>query len=139
MLGILSGTKRVKYLDENIKSLDVRLTKEDIDQLSSAIPQDKVTFWGPEGDVNASLLCLRLSRNKAIFTTHVYTLAIDGGKRCLTPEPWKECKEDNVLYFMLQVSGSRTWGRCKNKLQVQRKNAWGTSMEAEMYPRPLPI
>ncbi|MCE1165948.1 MAG: aldo/keto reductase [Bacteroidetes bacterium] len=35
----IPGTKRIKYLEENIKSLDVALTNEEIDMLNKNIPQ----------------------------------------------------------------------------------------------------
>lgn len=38
----IPGTKRVKYLDENVKALDISLTDSEVQQLSNAIPRDKI-------------------------------------------------------------------------------------------------
>lgn len=40
----LEGTKRLKYLEENLKVRDVVLTAAEIRQLSNVIPRDKVRF-----------------------------------------------------------------------------------------------
>lgn len=51
----ISGTKRVKYLDENVKALDIKLTASEVEQLSNAIPRDKVLFC--KHPYIASLIC----------------------------------------------------------------------------------
>jgi len=38
----IPGTKRVRYLEENVAALDVRLTDEDLDALERAVPRDAV-------------------------------------------------------------------------------------------------
>jgi len=39
----IPGTKRVKYLEENIKALDVKLTDVEVKELSSVIPPEAVS------------------------------------------------------------------------------------------------
>lgn len=38
----IPGTKRVRYLEENVAALDVRLTDDDLDALERAVPRDAV-------------------------------------------------------------------------------------------------
>jgi aryl-alcohol dehydrogenase-like predicted oxidoreductase len=38
----IPGTKRVRYLEENVKALDVALDDEDVAELEQAIPRDAV-------------------------------------------------------------------------------------------------
>jgi aryl-alcohol dehydrogenase-like predicted oxidoreductase len=38
----IPGTKRVKYLEENVGALDVRLTADDLAALVTAVPRDAV-------------------------------------------------------------------------------------------------
>jgi aryl-alcohol dehydrogenase-like predicted oxidoreductase len=38
----IPGTKRVRYLEENVGSLDVKLTDEDLQALERAVPRDAV-------------------------------------------------------------------------------------------------
>ena len=39
----IPGTKRVKYLEENVAALDVAVTQEILDELESAVPASAVT------------------------------------------------------------------------------------------------
>ena len=46
-----AGTKRVKYLEENVASLDVKLSKAEVEQLGNVISKDEVTRghpWAPQ-------------------------------------------------------------------------------------------
>jgi aryl-alcohol dehydrogenase-like predicted oxidoreductase len=36
----IPGTKRIKYLEENVKALNVKLSKEDLDRINNAVPPD---------------------------------------------------------------------------------------------------
>ena len=48
----IPGTKRVEYLEENVDSLDVTLSPEDLAALDSAVPRDAVA--GPRyGDMGS--------------------------------------------------------------------------------------
>ena len=38
----IPGTKRRKYLEENAKAADIRLSKMDIDALEAAMPPDQI-------------------------------------------------------------------------------------------------
>ena len=38
----IPGTKRVRYLEENVAAGDVELTAEDLDALEQAVPRDAV-------------------------------------------------------------------------------------------------
>ena len=39
---LFSGTKRVKYLEENIAAFNIQLSKEDLAEIEEAVPHDKV-------------------------------------------------------------------------------------------------
>ena len=38
----IPGTKRVKYLEENVAAADVELSQDDLDALERAVPRDAV-------------------------------------------------------------------------------------------------
>ena len=38
----IPGTKRVKYLEENVGATDVALSAEDLEELANAVPRDAV-------------------------------------------------------------------------------------------------
>lgn len=38
----IPGTKRVKYLEENIAAYDVKLSKEELAEIEQAVPHDQV-------------------------------------------------------------------------------------------------
>lgn len=43
-ISLLPGTKRLKYLEENIGALDVKLTAEEAEELSAAMPEPVSTL-----------------------------------------------------------------------------------------------
>jgi aryl-alcohol dehydrogenase-like predicted oxidoreductase len=44
----IPGTKRVRYLEENVRALDVRLTPEDLAKLDSLAAQTSGERYAPE-------------------------------------------------------------------------------------------
>lgn len=59
-LWLSTGTKRVPYLEENLKSLDVKLSQAELDQLRDIISPDKVIIADQLMDFQASL---KVSKN----------------------------------------------------------------------------
>ena len=51
----IPGTKRVKYLEENVGALDVTLTDDELKALETAVPRDAVAGdrYGDMSSVNA--------------------------------------------------------------------------------------
>jgi aryl-alcohol dehydrogenase-like predicted oxidoreductase len=39
----IPGTKRIKYLEENLKAVDIKLTSKDLEQIQQAFPKDAVS------------------------------------------------------------------------------------------------
>lgn len=52
---VRAGTKRVKYLEENVASLDVKLSEAEVEQLSNVISKDEVTPRHPACAANIIL------------------------------------------------------------------------------------
>ena len=40
----IPGTKRVKYLEQNVAAADIKLTKQELQELEEAVPQHEVQF-----------------------------------------------------------------------------------------------
>lgn len=58
-----AGTKRISYLEENLKSLEVKLTKTEIDELHELVPEDKASFIALQSDIEKWLAIFAFPQN----------------------------------------------------------------------------